>query len=86
MQPAGVKQLCDAIYHTTPATITLRDLELHLTLINEYLVKVAAPDPLPAGAQVLLFDLTGFKLGCVMGDSMNLFQVSPYLLQDLVCG
>lgn len=76
MQLGGIKALTDAVYNTNPPLITLDDLESHLTLVNEYLVRIAAPGPLPAGNQVLLFDLSGMKLGHVMSESsFGLFQV-----------
>jgi hypothetical protein len=38
--------------------------------------QVAAPNPLPAGFQVQLYDMEGFKLSYVMGDMLTLFKVS----------
>lgn len=76
MQPSGTKELCDALYHNSPPGITESDYEEHLTLLNEYLVKVAAPGHLPAGGEVLLFDMAGFKLSFLMGESYNMFQAS----------
>lgn len=80
MQPAGTKELCDAIFQSSAPQFTPDDFETHLTLLNEYLTRVAAPEPLPAGCQVLLFDMAGFKFSYLMGDSFKLFQVMPRCL------
>lgn len=37
--------------------------------------QVAAPDILPAGFQVQVYDMEGFKLGYVNGDMITLFKV-----------
>lgn len=81
LQLGALKQLSDAVFVAKPPVITLDDLEMHLTLINEYLTKIAAPGPLPAGNQVLLFDLGGMKLSHVMNnEAYALFQVSEQVL------
>jgi hypothetical protein len=81
MQCAGAKAMVDAVFRNTSSSSssgpTPEQLEEHLALINEYLVKRAAPDPLPAGSQVQIYDLAGFKLSYAMGSEvMNLFHVS----------
>jgi hypothetical protein len=79
LQTAGAKAMVDAVFSKTTSSsssLTPAQLEDHLALINEYLVRRAAPDPLPAGSQVQIYDMSGFKLSYAMGgDVMNLFQV-----------
>jgi hypothetical protein len=44
-------------------------------------VKRAAPDPLPAGSQVQIYDLAGDKLSYAMGSEvMQLFQVCCFCI------
>jgi hypothetical protein len=80
--------MVDAVYRNPSSSssssgLTPAQLEDHLALVNEYLVKRAAPDPLPAGSQVQIYDLAGFKLSYAMGSEvMNLFHVSMTVLQD----
>lgn len=38
-------------------------------------MQVAAPKPIPAGFQIQIYDLAGFKLSYVMGDMFSLFKV-----------
>jgi hypothetical protein len=53
-------------------------LLLLLLLLLVVLLQVAAPNPLPAGFQVQLYDMEGFKLSYVMGDMLTLFKVSSH--------
>jgi hypothetical protein len=85
-QAAGAKAMADAVYRkpgsSSSSSLTPAQLEDHLALINEYLVKRAAPDPLPAGSQVQIYDLAGFKLSYAMGSEvMQLFQVCCFCIK-----
>jgi hypothetical protein len=74
--------MVDAVFKTSSnSSLTPAQLEDLLALINEYLVKRAAPDPLPAGSQVQIYDLAGFKLSYAMGSEvMQLFQVRCFCI------
>eukprot|EP00882_Tetradesmus_deserticola_P003015 GHRQ01003201.1.p2 GENE.GHRQ01003201.1~~GHRQ01003201.1.p2 ORF type:complete len:209 (+),score=101.09 GHRQ01003201.1:336-962(+) len=76
VKTSGAKAMVDAVFKGKDSTLTPAQLEDHLALVNEFLVKAAAPDPLPAGSQVQIYDLAGFKLSYAMGgDIMSLFQL-----------
>eukprot|EP00775_Hariotina_reticulata_P007831 gene7831-8028_t len=77
----------EPLFHQAFPTYTLLDenaeghaviyvpLEHVVALYNEYLVKVAAPKPLPAGGQVQIYDLSGFKLSFFNLQMFTLFKM-----------
>uniref|UniRef100_A0A383VP05 CRAL-TRIO domain-containing protein n=1 Tax=Tetradesmus obliquus TaxID=3088 RepID=A0A383VP05_TETOB len=76
MKVGCIKDLCDLVFNPPDGVgVTLEQVEQALALFNEYLVHVAAPNPLPAGFQVQFYDMEGFKLSYVMGDMLTLFKL-----------